>query len=80
LKIRVYVRNKEGILDPHGVALTETLSTMHYSAVQNVRTGRIFELELIDMDIEEARVEVEKLANDILINKVYENFEIEISS
>ena len=46
MKARVLIRPKEGILDPQGQAVERALPALGFEGVENVRIGRMVELEV----------------------------------
>jgi phosphoribosylformylglycinamidine synthase subunit PurS len=77
LKATVLVRPKPGILDPQGEAVLGALRHLDFT-VSDVRIGRIVDIELEATDPERARVEVERMCEQLLANPLIESFEIEI--
>ncbi len=75
-KATVYVRLKEGVLDPQGVTIQRAISNMGYDMVSSVRSGRFFELEV---DAEDGNVEarIEEICSKLLANPVIENYQVE---
>ena len=77
MKATVLVRPKEGILDPQGDAVQESLRHLGF-AVGDARVGRIVDLELEADDPAAARAEVERMCEQLLANTLIESYEIEI--
>jgi phosphoribosylformylglycinamidine synthase len=78
----VAVRPKPGILDPQGEAVRGSLRHLGFD-VSETRVGRLVEIELETDDVDAARVEVERMCEQLLANPLIETFEIslqEISS
>ena len=74
MKIRVHVSLKPGVLDPQGRAVHHALDGLGFEGVEDVRIGRLVELELSqDVSDESLRDMCEKL----LANTVIENYRIE---
>ncbi len=75
-KAVVYVRLKEGVLDPQGLTIHKAILNMGYDMVSSVRSGRFFELEVKSSN---GRVEskVEEICSKLLANPVIENFSVE---
>ena len=48
MKIKVVVTLKNGVLDPQGKAIQQTLNGRGYSNVQGVRQGKFFDLEILE--------------------------------
>ena len=45
MKIKVIVTPKNGVLDPQGKAIQQTLNSMNFIDVSEVRQGKYFEIE-----------------------------------
>ncbi len=74
MKKRVFVTLKPGVLDPQGRAVHHALDGLGFEGVEDVRIGRLVELELSqDVSDESLRDMCEKL----LANTVIENYRIE---
>ena len=76
MKIKVIVTLKNGVLDPQGKAIQQTLNGMGFSSVNEVRQGKFFEVEVDEKDEKKAKDKVEEMCKKLLANLVIENFEI----
>lgn len=74
MKTRVYVTLKNGVLDPQGKAIHHALEGLGFSGVNDVRAGKLIELDLADSVSDE---DVEAMCRKLLANTVIENFRIE---
>jgi phosphoribosylformylglycinamidine synthase len=74
MKTRVYVTLKNGVLDPQGKAIHHALEGLGFAGVNDVRAGKLIELDLADNVGDE---EVEAMCRKLLANTVIENFRIE---
>jgi phosphoribosylformylglycinamidine synthase PurS subunit len=74
MKTRVYITLKNGVLDPQGKAIHHALEGLGFSGVNDVRAGKMIELDLAD-DVGEA--DVEAMCRKLLANTVIENYRIE---
>ena len=74
MKTRVYVTLKNGVLDPQGKAIHHALEGLGFSGVNDVRAGKLIEL---DLDPKVSEAEVEDMCRKLLANTVIENFRIE---
>ena len=74
----VWVMLKSTVLDPQGQTIQRALSSLGYSNVQDVRQGKFFVLKLNGKTREEARIEVEKIAKEVLTNPIIEEFRFEL--
>ena len=48
MKARVFVTLKPGVLDPQGKAIHHALAGLGFDGVEDVRAGRMIELDLAD--------------------------------
>ena len=78
MKARVHVMLKNGVLDPQGKAVQHALGSLGFGGVNDVRQGKVIELELTENDAEKARATVEQMCKNLLANTVIENYAIEI--
>lgn len=76
MKARVHVTLKPDVLDPQGKAIQKASASLGYAAIESVRQGKLFELELDARDVEAARSLVTELCRKLLANPVIEDFEI----
>ncbi len=75
-KKTVYVRLKDGVLDPQGVTINKSLKQMGYDDFISVRFGKFFELEIKD-DATDIDRKVNEVCEKLLSNPVIENFTVE---
>jgi phosphoribosylformylglycinamidine synthase len=78
MKARVRISFKPGVLDPQGKAIGNALSALGFSGIDQVRQGKLIELDLVDTDPAAARARVEDMCRQLLANPVIENYAIEI--
>jgi len=79
MKARVYVSFKPTVLDPQGVAVRSALHSLGFDQVSDVRQGKFFEILLAGgLSAEEARRQVEAMAQDALANPVIEDYRFEL--
>ncbi len=76
MKIKVTVTLKNGVLDPQGKAIQQTLNGMGFSNVEEVRQGKYFEVEVNEKDEDKAKLKVEEMCKKLLANLVIEDFKI----
>ncbi|WP_342399737.1 phosphoribosylformylglycinamidine synthase subunit PurS [Weizmannia sp. FSL W8-0676] len=76
-KVKVYVTLREGILDPQGAAINQSLVQLGYSEVQDVRAGKYLELliEKTDRDLDDV---IREVCGRVLSNPVIEDYRYEI--
>ena len=56
----------------------EALNTLGYKAVQDVRQGKYFEVDLDVTSPEEAQAMVDEFAEKLLVNPVIESYRLEV--
>ena len=78
MRAKVLVRPKEGILDPQGQAVENSLRQLGFS-VGEARVGRVIDLEVIAKDSSAARIEIERMCERLLANPLIESYEIEVA-
>jgi phosphoribosylformylglycinamidine synthase PurS subunit len=76
MKVRVHVSLKPGVLDPQGRAVHHALEGLGFSGVEDVRVGRLIELEVADGTSDAA---IDEMCRKLLANMVIENYRIEKS-
>ncbi|WP_321327079.1 phosphoribosylformylglycinamidine synthase subunit PurS [uncultured Parasphingorhabdus sp.] len=75
MKVRIFVTLRQGVLDPQGKAIHHALESLDFSGVNDVRAGKLIEL---DLDPSVGREEIEKMCDKLLANTVIENYDIEM--
>jgi phosphoribosylformylglycinamidine synthase PurS subunit len=76
MRVRVYVRLKEGVLDVQGKAVQNSLTSHGYEGIENVRVGKIIELDVPENNFDKATQQVTELCNKLLVNPIIEDFDI----
>ena len=76
MKIQILVRLKPGVLDVQGKAVESALSNIGCDDADNVRIGKLIELDVEAKTFDEAKKIAQELSNKILINPIIENCEI----
>ncbi len=74
MKARVFVTLKNGVLDPQGKAIHHALEGLGFDGINDIRAGKLIELDLAD-DIDDSTIE--EMCKKLLANIVIENFRIE---
>ena len=76
MKIKVIVTLKNGVLDPQGKAIQQTLDAMSFSNVEEVRQGKLFEININEGNEAKAKSQVEEMCEKLLANLVIEDYKI----
>ena len=76
MKIKVTVTLKNGVLDPQGKAIQQTLNGMGFANVKEVRQGKYFDIDIDEDDEQKAKLSAEEICKKLLANQVIEDFKI----
>ena len=76
MKIKVVVTLKNGVLDPQGKAIQQTLNGMGFPEIESVRQGKYFDVEINEKAETKARSKAEEMCKKLLANLVIEDFKI----
>lgn len=74
MKVHIHVSLKPGVLDPQGRAIHHALEGLGFDGVNDVRAGRLIELNVADNVSDEA---LDEMCRKLLANMVIENYRIE---
>ncbi|HTK72616.1 MAG TPA: phosphoribosylformylglycinamidine synthase subunit PurS [Croceibacterium sp.] len=74
MKVRIFVSLKPGVLDPQGRAVHHALEGLGFRGVEDVRVGRLIELDVADGT---ADATLKDMCEKLLANTVIENYRIE---
>ena len=74
MKVRIHVSLKPGVLDPQGRAVHHALEGLGFTGVDDVRVGKLVELDVADDTTDEA---LDDMCRKLLANMVIENYRIE---
>ena len=77
-RFAVNVTPKEGILDPQGRAVEQSLPHLGVEGVGHVRVGRRVEMTVEAADLGAARAIVDRLAGELLSNPLIEQFDVDV--
>ncbi len=77
LKVTVIVTLKADVLDPEGEAIRKVSRSLGYEAVEGVRQGKFFEINIEGRTEQEAKSLAEDLAEKFLANPVIEDYRVE---
>lgn len=74
MKARIFVTLKGGVLDPQGKAIHHALEGLGFAGVNEVRQGKMIELDLADGTSD---ADIDAMCSKLLANTVIENYRIE---
>ena len=78
IRARIHVTLKSGILDPEGRAIRQSLGTLGFSSVNDVRVGKFLEIELNADDPAQAEEQLKAMCETLLANTVIEEYRYEL--
>jgi phosphoribosylformylglycinamidine synthase len=76
MKIPVIVTLKKDVLDPQGKVIQQTLNSMGFTNINEIRQGKYFEIYINENDQKKAEEEVQKICEKLLANLVIEDYKI----
>jgi phosphoribosylformylglycinamidine synthase PurS subunit len=74
MKLRIVVTLKNGVLDPQGKAIEHALGSLGFSGVDEVRVGKLIELDVADGTSD---ADIDAMCQKLLANTVIENYRVE---
>jgi phosphoribosylformylglycinamidine synthase len=82
MKATVTVVLKEAVLDPQGKAIQHSLNTLGFSAVEDVRAGKVFRITLKDNGAPSDQIEkqLREMCEKLLANPITETFSYTIEA
>ena len=78
MKSKIYIKYKEGILDPQGVVTNKALNSIGVKNIENISIGKFVEIDFGDISQKEAEKITKKSCNKLLVNPNTETFTFEI--
>ncbi len=76
MKVKVIITLKNGVLDPQGKAIQQTLNGMGYNNVNKIRQGKYFDIEIDEKNEKKAKDKVDEMCKKLLANLVIEDYKI----
>ena len=80
MKATIKITLKNGVLDPQGKAIENALTQLNFGGVENVRQGKLIEIELAESNQEKAKQQLTQMCEKLLANTVIENYDIDIET
>tara|TARA_B100000989_G_scaffold113324_1_gene83255 strand:- start:2218 stop:2457 length:240 start_codon:yes stop_codon:yes gene_type:complete len=78
MKVQIHISLKNGVLDPQGKAIENALTNLGFDKVDNVRQGKLIELDIDEDDPVEARKQATEMCEKLLANTVVENYRVDL--
>ena len=74
----VYVKLKDGVLDPQGSTILRALENMGYQGIKDVRSGKVFEITFQQSQGKKTEELIDQICRKLLTNPVIEKYNFEI--
>ena len=78
MKISVIITLKKDVLDPQGKVVANSLNTLGFETVQDVRQGKYIEVTIDEEDTDIAKQKLNQMCEKLLANLVIEDYSVEI--
>ena len=75
MKLNVKIMPKNGVLDPQGKAIENSLNQLGFNNFSEIRQGKIIEID-IEEEEEKAISIAEEMCKKLLVNLIIEDYEI----
>ncbi|MAX60581.1 MAG: phosphoribosylformylglycinamidine synthase [Rhodobiaceae bacterium] len=75
MKLNVKIMPKNGVLDPQGKAIENSLNQLGFNNFSEIRQGKIIEIDIDDKE-EKAISIAEEMCKKLLVNLIIEDYEI----
>lgn len=79
MRVRVFVTLREGVLDPQGKAVENSLHSLGFTSVSEVRMGKYLELRVDADGAEDAERQTRSMCEKLLANPVIEDYRFEVA-
>ena len=74
MNARVLITLKKSIADPQGYAVKEALKSMNFQGVEQVRMGKVVDIEFSGLERDEIERNLERMCENLLANTVIEDY------
>ena len=78
MKAKIYIKYKDGILDPQGKTVHNALESMQIKNIACVTIGKYIEMDFDDIDQDKAKLITEESCKKLLANPNTESYTFEI--
>ncbi len=77
MRIKILIRLKSQILEPQGKVIEQSLNNLGFNEFQNIRQGKLIELDLPDnLGKEEKDQKIDSACKKLLVNDIIEEYEV----
>ena len=78
MKAKIYIKYKDGILDPQGKVTGNALNSIGIKGFQSLTIGKYIEMEFDAINKDEAKLLVDKSCKELLVNPNTQTYSFEI--
>ena len=77
MRIKILIRLKSQILEPQGKGIEQSLNNLGFNEFNNIRQGKLIELDLPDnLSKEEKDQKIDSACKKLLVNDIIEEYEV----
>jgi len=80
MKAKIYVKYKDGILDPQGKVTGNALNSIGISGFESLTIGKYIEMNFKDMNEDEATTLVDQSCKELLVNPNTQTYTFKIEN
>ena len=78
MKAKVYIKYKDGILDPQGKVTGNALKSIGIKGLEDISIGKYIEINFNDISKEEASLKTKESCEKLLVNPNTQTYKFEI--
>ena len=75
---KIYITLKKDVLDPQGSVIANSLKSLGFNNIEDVRQGKYIEIRLDSENEESANKQINEMCEKLLANLVIEDYKVEI--
>ncbi len=75
---KIYITLKKDVLDPQGSVIANSLKSLGFNNIEDVRQGKYIEIKLDSENEESANKQLNEMCEKLLTNLVIEDYKVEI--
>ena len=75
---KIYITLKKDVLDPQGSVIANSLKSLGFNNIEDVRQGKFIEVKLNSENKETANKQLNEMCEKLLANLVIEDYKVEI--
>ena len=75
---KIYITLKKDVLDPQGSVIANSLRSLGFNNIEDVRQGKFIEVKLNTENKERANKQLNEMCEKLLANLVIEDYKVEI--